>query len=105
MEIFGSLSRVGGRLRSPWLTRDRLQVSCSRRVWGPTPLLPVFQGGLRNAGGLRPGLVWGFRYQGDFFAERPSSIPPIAAGRHDCGESIEVEIDNDLEGFAGGIVT
>jgi hypothetical protein len=51
-----------------------------------------------------PELVWGFRCQGDFFAGRPSSIPPIAAGRHDCGESIEVEIDNDLEGFAGGIV-
>jgi hypothetical protein len=53
---------------------------------------------------LWPELVWGFRCQGDFFAGRPSSIPPIAAGWHDCGESIEVEIDNDLEGFAGGIV-
>jgi hypothetical protein len=53
---------------------------------------------------IQPELVWGFRCQGDFFAGRPSSIPPIAAGRHDCGESIEVEIDNDLEGFAGGIV-
>jgi hypothetical protein len=52
----------------------------------------------------RPELVWGFRCQGDFFAGRPSSVPPIAAGRHDCGESIEVEIDNDLEGFAGRIV-
>jgi hypothetical protein len=32
------------------------------------------------------------------------SIPPITAGRDDCGESIEVEIDDDLDGSAGGIV-
>ena len=63
-------------------------------------------GRLADAQGLaiRPELVWGFRCQGDFFAGRPSSIAPIAKGRHDCGESVEVEIDNDLEGFAGGIV-
>ena len=57
-----------------------------------------------HTGAYLAGTCMGISVSRDFFAGRPSSIPPIAAGRHDCGESIEVEIDNDLEGFAGGIV-
>jgi hypothetical protein len=45
-----------------------------------------------------------FGVKGIFFAGRPSSIPPIGAGWHDCSESIEVEIDNGLEGFADRVV-
>jgi hypothetical protein len=33
---------------------------------------------------------------------RWGSIAPVTAGRHDCGERVEVEIDNGLKGLRGG---
>ena len=53
-------------------------------------------------------LVWGFRCQADFIVCVPDlvggSIAPVAARWHDCGERVEVEIDNGLKGLGGGTI-
>jgi hypothetical protein len=57
---------------------------------------------------IRPELVWGFRCQADFIVCVPdlvgSSIAPVAARWHDCGERVEVEIDDVLKGFGGDTI-